>query len=108
MPIHLSEAVLKMSRISHGPKLAFVPRERRWLLAQRIIEILIGRLITDEEFRVRFIENPEQTLFELSNWGLELSRTEIAALVKTDPAVWMRTADLIDPRLQKASLKNQQ
>jgi len=76
-------------------------------VAQRIIEMLIGRLITDEEFRREFLRDPEKTLLAQSERGLELSRTEIAALVETDPALWNRTADAIDPRLQKASLKNQ-
>jgi len=76
-------------------------------LAQRIIEMLIGRLITDEQFRSEFLSNPEKTLARLRDQGLELSRTEIAALVNTDPTLWARTADAIDPRLQKASLKNQ-
>ena len=76
-------------------------------VAQRIIEILIGRLITDEEFRAEFLRNPERTLLELSERGSELSRTEVAALVNTDPTLWARTADAIDPRLQKASLKNE-
>jgi hypothetical protein len=75
-------------------------------LSQRIIEMLIGRLITDEQFRFEFLNNPEQTLHGLSDLGLELSRTEIVALVSTDPQLWVRTADAIDPRLQKASLKN--
>jgi hypothetical protein len=46
-------------------------------------------------------------LIDLCDHGLELSRTEIAALVNTDPLLWARTADAIDPRLQKASLKNE-
>lgn len=75
-------------------------------MAQRIIELLIGRLITDEEFRSEFLNNPESTLAVLSEQGLDLSRTEIAALVNTDPTLWGRTADAIDPRLQKASFKN--
>ena len=75
-------------------------------VAQRIIEMLIGRLITDEEFRSEFLNDPQKTLAELSDRGLELSRTEVAALVSTDPTLWGRTADAIDPRLQKASFKN--
>jgi hypothetical protein len=76
-------------------------------VAQRIIEILIGRLITDEQFRSEFLHDPESTLLRLCDHGLELSRTELAALVNTDRTVWARTADAIDPRLQKASLKNE-
>lgn len=73
-------------------------------MAQRIIEMLIGRLITDEQFRSEFLEDPENTLLRLRDRGLELSKTEIAALVNTDCTLWGRTADRIDPRLQKASL----
>jgi hypothetical protein len=75
-------------------------------VAQRVIEVLVGRLITDEQFRADFLRNPERTLLELCDHGLELSRTEIAAVLNTDPALWTRTASDIDPRLQKASLKN--
>jgi hypothetical protein len=75
-------------------------------VAQRIIEMLIGRLITDEEFRGDFLRDPQGILNQLNEHGLELSRTEIAALLSTDPALWARTADSIDPRLQKASFKN--
>jgi hypothetical protein len=69
--------------------------------------MLIGRLITDEQFRGEFLEDPASTLVGLCDRGLELSKTEIAALVSTDPTLWARTASSIDPRLQKASLKNE-
>jgi hypothetical protein len=92
---------------SSGPELADGSARKAERLAQRIIEMLIGRLITDEQFRSEFIHDPESTLSTLCDRGLELSRTEIAALVSTDPTLWARTADAIDPRLQKASLKNE-
>ena len=76
-------------------------------MAQRIVETLIGRLITDEQFRTDFLSAPEQTLLGLSERGLDLSRTEIAALLRTDPALWARVAAHVDPRLQKASFKNE-
>ena len=76
-------------------------------VAQRIVEMLIGRLITDEQFRREFLADPERTLAELCERGWDLSRTEIAALVSTDGAVWARAAEGLDPRLQKASLKNE-
>jgi hypothetical protein len=68
--------------------------------------MLIGRLITDEQFRSEFLNDPEKTLIGLSDRGLELSRTEVAALMNTDSTLWAHMADAIDPRLQKASLKN--
>lgn len=77
-------------------------------MAQRIIEMLIGRLITDERFRTQFLDAPEATLLELADRGLELSKIEIAALVNTDPAVWERAASALDPRLQKVSLASEQ
>jgi hypothetical protein len=75
-------------------------------VAQRNIEILIGRLITDEQFRGD-LNDPQNTLLGVSERGLELSKAEIAALLNTDPTLWARTAGSIDPRLQKASLKNE-
>ena len=75
-------------------------------MAQRTIEMLIGRLITDEGFRTDFLDHPETTLVALCDHGWDLSRTEIAALVATDPALWTRTADALDRRLQKASFRN--
>jgi hypothetical protein len=75
-------------------------------LTQRIIEILIGRLLTDEQFRFEFLQNPEASLLALRDNGLDLTTTEINALVSTDLTLWKRTADAIDTRLQKASLKN--
>ena len=82
-------------------------RRKAVTVAQRIVEMLIGRLITDEQFRAEFLDDPRKTLNDLREQGLELSRTEMAALMNTDPALWARTADAIDPRLQKASLKNE-
>jgi hypothetical protein len=67
--------------------------------------MLIGRLITDEQFREEFLLDPERVLLLLAQRGFELSRTEISALVSTDRTLWARTADAIDQRLQKANLK---
>ena len=76
-------------------------------MSQRTIETIIGRLITDEAFRSHFLENAERALLALCDRGLELSRTEIAALLNTDPSLWARTAEYLDPRLQKASLTDE-
>jgi len=74
-------------------------------LAQRHVETLIGRLITDEELRAAFLRRPEVVLHELRERGFELSPTELAALVATSREMWQRAAELLDPRLQKASLE---
>lgn len=73
-------------------------------MAHRIIEMLIGRLITDEQFRCDFVGNPHETLHMLRELGLELSPIEVAALINTDASVWTQAAEGLDPRLQKASL----
>jgi hypothetical protein len=72
----------------------------------RSIEIVIGRLLTDEDFRETFLGNPHQALGELLDRGTQLSLAEIAALVGIDATLWVRVAEQIDPRLQKASLKS--
>ena len=73
-------------------------------MAQRVVEMLIGRLVTDEGFRSEFLGDPEVVLLDLRDRGLELSPTEISALVSTDRAVWTIAADGLDPRLQKSRL----
>ena len=73
-------------------------------MAQRIVELLIGRLITDEQFRAEFLDDPKRTLTTIRDHGFELSQTEIAALIATDRALWRNAAELLDPRLQKANL----
>jgi hypothetical protein len=91
-----------------GPELALGTGERGdEHVAHRVIEMLIGRLITDEDFRAEFLAQPEATLVMLCELGIELSRAEIAALLNTDPGLWARTAEALDPRLQKVSLLNE-
>ena len=73
---------------------------------QRSIEILIGKLATDEEFRAAFLRDPRRTLDEASEWGLALTEFEVRALLATNQSLWDRIADELDGRLQKASLKS--
>lgn len=73
-------------------------------MAHRVVELLIGRLITDEQFRKDFTRNPEALLLGLKDHGFDLSSTEVAALAGTDPAVWQRAAEQVDARLMKLVL----
>ena len=75
-------------------------------MAQRNIEILIGRLVTDEAFRSAFRRDAVGTLLGFTESGYDLTALEIAALRATPADVWERVADRIDPRLQKASLRS--
>jgi hypothetical protein len=75
-------------------------------MSQRTVEILIGRLLTDEELRQRFLDQPFETLASLCQLGYELSRGEIDALIATDTGMWTWSAERINPRLQRCSLRN--
>lgn len=74
-------------------------------MAQRSIEILIGRLVTDEELRERFVVAPLETLRFEQQQGLELTAAELDALLASPLSLWTRLAALLDERLQKASLR---
>jgi hypothetical protein len=74
-------------------------------MSQREIEHLIGRLVTDEEFRRDFETDPVGVLRGLVERGVTLTGAEVAALAATPPEVWRRAARDLDPRLQKVSLK---
>lgn len=73
-------------------------------MAQRSIEILVGRLLTDEAFRNAFLKNHSTVLAAFSEAGHELTSLEIAALMATPKRLWNEFACQIDPRLQKANL----
>ena len=72
---------------------------------QRHIELLIGRLATDEDFRIAFQRDPQRTLNDAVAWGLALSDVEVTAILATDQTLWERIAQELDSRLQKASFK---
>jgi aryl-alcohol dehydrogenase-like predicted oxidoreductase len=74
-------------------------------MTQRSVEILIGKLLTDEELRESFRRDPQGALLQLRNQGLEFSSLELQALSALEPAEVSDLAEVIDPRLQKASLR---
>ena len=73
-------------------------------MSQRNIEILIGRLITDEAFRDSFVMNRVVTLQRFQDEGNELTPVEAEAILATSPEWWGDVAGDLDPRLQKADL----
>jgi hypothetical protein len=74
-------------------------------LSHRTVERIIGRLLTDEELRLKFTRSPRRTLAELNELGWELSRFEVEALLATEIRLWSAVAGRIDPRLQRSRLK---
>jgi len=75
-------------------------------MSQKTVQWLIGRLVTDEEIRLRFLEDPRGSLNALREEGFALTNTEIDALVQTDPVIWSQAAARIDLRLQRSSLRS--
>lgn len=74
-------------------------------MSQRNVEIVIGRLTTDEEARERFLKDPQAEIASLRQGGLELTAVEAEALASLPRRPLESLAEAIDPRLQKASLK---
>jgi hypothetical protein len=74
-------------------------------MSQASVERIVGRLVTDEDFRRAFRADPERVVLSLADSGVDLNRAELAALVALDPRTLERFADVLGPRLQKASLR---
>jgi hypothetical protein len=74
-------------------------------MSQKTVQLIIGRLVTDEEYRARFLDDPRAFLLALREQGVELTLREIDALIRTDVALWPEAADRIDPDLQRSSLR---
>jgi putative intracellular protease/amidase len=73
-------------------------------MTQKSVEVVVGRLVTDEPFRSAFAEDPRAVLEMARDRGLDLTASEMAALIGTDPTLWDVAADGLDPRLQRIGL----
>jgi len=73
---------------------------------QRTVQLIIGQILTDEEFRADFLERPIETLTALRDRGFELTNLEVEALAQTDPRLWDCGAAHVDPRLQRCRLNS--
>ena len=61
-------------------------------MSQRHVELLIGRLLTDDDLRDEFTRAPFETLAEYCQQGWDLTRGEIDALMQTDVRFWRSAA----------------
>lgn len=73
-------------------------------MSQRGVEVIVGRLVTDEAFRARFGRDPLGALEDLAQREVDLTPAEIEALAGMSLGAWDAMAELVDPRLQRVSL----
>ena len=57
-------------------------------MSQRVVGIVINRLLTEQDLRVRFALDRFEMLAELSSRGFELTPAEIDMFIRTDPRLW--------------------
>jgi hypothetical protein len=74
-------------------------------MAQKHVQFIIGRILTDEELRADFLERPIDTLASLRETGFDLTNGEIDAIARTDRRLWYTGAKWVDPRLQRCRLR---
>ena len=74
-------------------------------MSQRNVELLIGRLLTDDDLRGRFVRNPREVIEAFMGQGWELTEGEAEALASTDTKTWADLATRIPSRLRRCSLR---
>jgi hypothetical protein len=72
-------------------------------MAHKTVQLIIGRILTDEAFREQFVADPAEILSSLREMGYDLTRLEIDALSKTNRQLWQQGPDWIDDRLQRCA-----
>jgi hypothetical protein len=76
------------------------------IMSHRNVEIVIGKLVTDEALRFEFRRRPASLLLRLADQGIGLTHYEVDAVLGLDVAALDRFAGTLDPRLEKAALKD--
>jgi hypothetical protein len=84
-----------VSRRACGPGYASPGDEyherRRAAMSQQMVGIVIDRLLTDEDLRIRFIVEPVETMADLHARGFELTPDEIDLFIQTNTRTWLWT-----------------
>jgi len=69
-------------------------------MSQQAVEGILGRLITDEEFRCEFFRDPQSTCDgQLKDMP---TPQEVAALARLDQAALSQLAAVLDPKIVRA------
>jgi DNA-binding CsgD family transcriptional regulator len=72
-------------------------------MSPRGVQLVIGKLLTDADFRQRFEAQAREGLAGLREQGIDVNESEMTALVETDPGVWLQMARRIDQRLHQVT-----
>ena len=73
-------------------------------MAHKSVEVLLGKLVTDESLRHRFKADRPGAIKDLGVFGLEFTPVEIEALCSTDLEACEQFATSLDPRLKKSPM----
>jgi len=73
-------------------------------MSQRVVESILGRLITDEEFREDFFRAPMEAC-RMNDWGV--TPAELSALIGLDPELLRGMAGSLDPKIVRAIAMDQ-
>ena len=73
-------------------------------MSQRHVELLIGRLLTDDDLRDEFTRAPFETLAGYCQQGWDRTRGEIDAFMHTDGRFWRSAAAQLPSRVRRSSL----
>jgi hypothetical protein len=68
-------------------------------MSQRTVGIVMDRLLADESFRLRFEDDPVETVSELFTHGVELTPSEIDLFVQSDAQMWFWIEQRVSDRL---------
>ncbi len=73
-------------------------------MSQRAVESILGRLITDEEFREEFFREPLEAC-RVNDWGV--TPAELSALIGLNPVMLRDMAGNLDPKIVRAIATDQ-
>ena len=71
-------------------------------MSQKAVESLLGRLLTDPEFRRRFYEEPAASCRQEA---LDVTSREIEAILVVDEVQFEQFAKQLDPRIVRAAVR---
>ena len=68
-------------------------------MSQRMVAILIDRLLADKDLRIRFALDPDETLADLTFLGVDLTPDEIDVFLQADARLWFWSRSLMGDRV---------